>query len=389
MPHSTRPLAALTILLVSPLFLRAADPAPLYKTTYRVINVHRHCAVATEEAVRAELEVLDRVGMRAFVNLDGGLPDGNLPAWIKLRDKYPGRLIVFFMLDVRRSDRPDFFRDAVRDLERAVKIGAQGVKVWKDLGMYARDDKGRLIKADDARLDPFWAKCGELGVPVLLHTADEKEYWEPLTFNSFHYGLRAEKDQHYHNPDMPPWSELMRQRDAVLRKHPKTVFIGAHVGSQSLELKQLGEALDRYPNFHVDTAARQRILGRLNPNAVRDFFVKYQDRILFGTDDMVLFAGRKPGKSGNISVYPRDDPDWLSVDTNDTAAVRRWQDRAAFDYAQYLQYFETDRLDLLDPNRSGGAWLRIPGIKLPREVLEKMYHANAERLIPGLERKGN
>src|SRR5262249_5773724 len=153
--------------------------------------------------------------------------------------------------------------------------------------------------------------------PVLIHTADEREYWQPLTFNSIHYGLRNEADQHYKNPEMPPWEELIRQRDAVLKKHPKTKFIGAHMGCQSLDLKQLGETLDRYPNFSVDTAARQRILGRLNPPGVRDFFVKYQDRILFGTDDMVLFKGRKPSKSGNISLYPSDDPDWLWLDPKD------------------------------------------------------------------------
>jgi predicted TIM-barrel fold metal-dependent hydrolase len=378
------PTALLALLLHAGL-LRAADPAPLYQTGYRVINVHRHCAVATDAAVRAELEVLDRVGIHAFVNLDAGPPDGNLKDWIKLRDQHAGRVIVFFMLDVRRSDRPDFFKDAVRDVEQAAKLGAQGVKVWKDLGMYARDDKGKLLKADDPRLDPFWARCGELGLPVLIHTADEKEYWQPLTYNSFHYGLRAEQDQHYHNPEMPAWEELIRQRDAILKRHPKTRFIGAHMGSQSLDLKQLGETFETYPNFFVDTAARQRILGRLNPTAVRDFFVKYQDRILFGTDDMVLSGGRKPGKSVNITAYPRDDPNYRWIDARDEAAVRRWQDRAAFDYAQYLQYFETDRLDLLDPNRSGGAWLRIPGIKLPREVLEKLYHANAEKLIPGLK----
>jgi predicted TIM-barrel fold metal-dependent hydrolase len=391
MTYPSRCLTALLSLLLCPLALHAADPADaatVYKTSYRVINVHRHCGLASEEAVRAELEVLDQVGMHAFTTLDAGSPDDNVAAWIKLREKYPGRVIVFFKLDVRCADRPGYFRDAVRNLERAARLRVQGVKVWKDLGMYARDDVGKLLKADDPRLDPFWAKCGELRLPVLIHTADEKEYWQPLTYNSFHYGLRADEDQHYQNRDMPPWEELIRQRDAVLQKHPKTSFIGAHMGSQSMALQQLGETFAKYPNFSVDTAARQRILGRLNPNAVYDFFLKYQDRILFGSDDLILGQGRKkPAPTRNITLYPCEDPDTLYVDTKDAAAVRRWQARAAFDYAQYLQYFETDRLDLCDPNRSGGSWLRIPGIKLPREVLEKVYHANAEKLIPGLERK--
>jgi predicted TIM-barrel fold metal-dependent hydrolase len=387
MPSSTRYLAVLACLLC-PIAVHAADPPPLYKTSYRVINIHRHCGLATEEAVRAELEVLDQVGMHAFTNLDAGSPEDNVATWIKLRDKFPGRVIVFFKLDVRQSNKPNFFRDAVRNLERAAKLGVQGVKVWKELGMYAKDDAGKLIKADDPRLDPFWTKCGELGLPVLIHTADEKEYWQPLTYNSFHYGLRTDADQHNRNPDMPTWEELIRQRDAILKKHPKTNFIGAHMGSQSMDLKQLGETFEKYPNFYVDTAARQRIIGRLNPKAVSDFFTKYQDRIVFGTDDLTLTGGRKKAATTrNISIYPCEDPDVLYVDTKDTAAVRRWQQRAAFDYAQYLQYFETDRLDLLDPNRSGGDWLRMPGVKLPREVLEKLYHANAEKLIPGLKQK--
>jgi len=375
-------------LLGTDLTLRAADAEPPYKTKYRVINVHRHCVLATEAAVQTELEVLDRVGIATVTILDAGGPDGNLPAWIKLRQKYPDRLVVFMKPSFARVKEPSFFADLVLDLDRAAKLGVQGVKIWKDLGMSLKDAEGKLLKADDPRLDPFWARCGQLGLPVLIHVADPKEYWYPLTYNSLHFGMRAETDQHYHNPDMPRWEELIRQRDSLLKKHPKTQFIGAHFGSLCLDLKQLAATFDKYPNFFVDCAARQRILGRLNPPAVRDFFTKYQDRILFGSDDMVLYGGRKPSESKNISRYPSDDPDLLWIKLDDAEAVKRWQQRAAHDYGQYLQYFETDRLDWTDPNRSGGAWLRIPGVKLPPEVLEKFYHANAEKLIPGLVIKG-
>jgi predicted TIM-barrel fold metal-dependent hydrolase len=367
-------------------FVRGAEPSTLYKTRYRVINVHRHCATPSEAVMRAEFEVLDRVGMSQVVILDAGAPDGDLATWMKLRKEHPDRLIVFMKLSFDRVKQPTFFKDIVTDLERSAKMGVQGVKVWKDLGMYNRDGAGKLLKSDDPRLDPLWEKCGELGLPVLIHAADPREYWFPLTYNSFHYGLRPEADQHYNNPEMPGWDELIRQRDAILKKHPKTRFIGAHMGSLCLDLGQLEKTFERYPNFHVDCAARQRVLGRLNPNAVRDFFIKHQDRILFGTDDMVLSGGHKPRKSVNISVYPKDDPGYIWVDPADEKGVRQWQDRAAFDYSQYLQYFETDRADLVDPNRSGGSWLRMRGIKLPPEVLEKLYHANAEKLIPGIQK---
>lgn len=369
--------------------LPAAEPEAPYKTTYRVINVHRHCGLATEAALRAELEVLDRTGISAVTILDAGGREGNLGDWIKLKQKYPDRLIVFWKLDFAGVKREHFFDEIVRELEYAAKLGVQGVKVWKDLGMYNRDEKGVILKADDKRLDPFWAKCGELGLPVLIHTADEREYWQPLTYDSIHFGLRTEKDQHYNNPEMASWEELIQQRDAILARHPKTIFIGAHMGSQSQNLGELEATLDKYPNFYIESAARHRVFGRKNPPAIRAFFEKYQDRILFGTDGMVVDKGRKrpSGSSSNIVLYPKDDPNWEAVDTADAAAVKVWQNKAAEMYSQSLQYFETDRLDLVDPMSSGGPWLHTPGVKLPPEVLEKFYHGNAEKLIPGLKRQ--
>lgn len=362
----------------------AAETTVIYKSKYRIINIHRHCTQARQEFVRAELAAEDLAGVSAFVNLDVGSRELNLKEWVELRKKFGGRLILFFMLDARNSARPTFFDDAVRDLAYAASQGVQGVKVWKDLGMYARDHAGKLIAADDPRLDPFWRKCGELKLPVLMHTADEEEYWRPLTYNSYHYGTRQESDQHYRNSEIPKWDELIRQRDAVLERHPHTNFIGAHMGSQSLHLDQLGQTLERRPNFHVETAGRLRILGRLNPQAVRDFFVKYEDRILFGTDDLVLMKSVKPRNTANFTVYPRDDSIWELVDPADAEGVERWQRRAAENYSQYLQYFETERLDLYDPNHFATTWLRIPGIHLPDKTLEKLYYGNAARLIPGL-----
>ncbi len=364
--------------------LPAADAPADYKSSYRVINVHAHCGTPSDEALQAVFEVLDRVGIERIVILDGGSPAGSLPAWLKLREKYPQRLTVFLKLSFARITEPTFFADIVRDLEQAAQGGVQGVKVWKDLGMSVRDTDGRLLKADDKRLDPFWQKCGELGLPVLIHQADPKEYWYPLTYNSQHYAQRAEKDQFYNDPEMPTWEELIARRDHILEKHPRTKFIGAHLGSMSYDLTLLEATLKKHPNFSVDCAARQRIIGRLNPEAVRDFFVNNQDRILFGTDGILLFAGRKPSQSGNIMIYPSDDPGWLLVDPANRAAIRAWQQREVESIGQYLMYFETDLPNLTDPSRSGGPWLKFPGIKLPPEVLEKFYHGNAEKLIPGL-----
>ena len=127
--------------------------------------------------------------------LDADISTDNSAAWIKLQKKYPERLVVFLKPSFAKVKEKLFFADLVHDLEKAATMGVKGVKIWKDLGMYIRDGSDTLLKADDPRLDPFWAKCGELGLPVLIHTADEREYWYPLTPNSLHYGLRADKDQ--------------------------------------------------------------------------------------------------------------------------------------------------------------------------------------------------
>jgi len=286
----------------------------------------------------------------------------------------------FSKKDFEAIQDPGFFEGLVKELQRAAALGARGIKIWKDLGMYIRDGSGKLLRIDDPRLDPFWTKCGELGLVVFMHSADPREYWYPLTYNSLHYG-RSEEDQYYKIPGMPTWEDLIAQRDAVVAKHPKTIFIGAHFASMTLDLAGLAERLDRYPNLYTECGARLRMLGRLNPRAVRDFFTKYQDRILFGTDVGGLLAPRKT-KSQNWVVYGVDDHDLPRIDLKDVQAVRRWQDRQVLAYSRHFEYFETDRTDLVEPGGFGGDWLRLSGVKLPPAVLEKLYHGNAERLVP-------
>ncbi len=366
MRPDTFPVTAAALLIVVTISgpVAAQDEGrPIYKTNYRVVNVHRHYyEMPTEKVIESELEVMDRVGVDVMVILilgrDGTAPE--FPRWMELQRKYANRLVVFGSVDFRKIKRADFFTEIVRDLRLQHKMGIRGVKLWKDLGMTIRDGDGKLLKADDPRLDPFWSTCVELGLPVIFHCADPKEYWSPLTYNSFHYGM--DRPRHYDNPGMPGWNELIRQRDSVLKKHPKLTMIGAHLGSQTFDLHQLGLTLDKYPNFHVECAARLRILGRLNPKAVRDFFVKYQDRILFGTDWNILY----------------------DTDSTDEKSQRRLQEKATRFYGRYLEYFETDRTDLVEPYGHASQWLRLAGPKLPPEVLEKFYHKNAERLIPGL-----
>jgi len=373
--------------LVGALLLQQADRPP-YRTSYRVINVHHHWFQPDADAVHAQIEAMDANGIAAAVNLDAGRTDGTLPAWMELQKKYPGRIVNFAKFtakDFERIREPAFFDGLVRELETAAKMGIRGVKMWKDLGMIIRDGSGALLKIDDPRLDPFWARCGELGLVVFIHTADPKEYWYPLTYNSLHYASRTEEQQYYKIPGMPKWEELIEQRDNIVRKHPKTTFIGAHFGSMTFDLQGLAERLDRFPNFHVECAARLRILGRLSPKAVTDFFTKYQDRILFGTDGGVLASRKSASATKNILLYPVDDPEWVRLDAKDENVVGSWKTAQARFYGRHFEYFETDRTDLVDPSGFEPSWAKLSGAKLPPEVLEKFYHANAERLIPGLK----
>ena len=353
---------------------------PLYRTSYRIIDIHHHCDVPDPDTWRIRVEMLDRAGVSAVANLDAGRVDGTLPGWLDLQKASPGRVFPFPKFskkDFEGMQDPAFFDGLVKELRRAAERGARGIKIWKDLGMFIRDGSGKLLRIDDPRLDPFWKMCGELGLVVFMHSADPREYWYPITYDSLHYG-RSEEDQYYKIPGTPTWEELIAQRDAVVAKHPKTVFIGAHFASTQ-DLAGLAERLDRYPNLYTECGARMRMLGRIHPKAVRDFFTKYQDRILFGTDIGGLLAARKT-KSQNWLVYGVDDPDLPKIDVRDVEAIRRWQDRQVLSYSRHFEYFETDRADLPAP---GGEWPRLSGVKLPPEILEKFYHGNAERLIPG------
>jgi uncharacterized protein len=298
-------------------------------------------------------------------NYLGGWSEANLFSWLELRKHFPERLLVFGTVDFRRVlKEPTFFADIVIELERYVHRGVQGVKIWKNLGMHYRDTDGKLLRIDDPRLDAFWKKCGELGVPVLIHTADPKEYWYPKGYNTYQYEWE-QTAKYFNHAEVPKWEDLMAQRDNIVKKHPKTKFIGAHFASMSNDFDELAKTLERYPNLSVECGARLRFMYRYNPKAVRDFFIKYQDRILFGTDNYMI-----------------KDP--KLVDNAD--ALRQWQDRDAAFYSRYLEYFETDHLGILEPYGTYRDWMRLSGVKLPAEVLEKFYHGNAEKLIPGVKK---
>ena len=326
---------------------------------FPAIDAHNHLGPTDFAADWAERpaeelgDVLDAAGVEAIVNLDGGQGDilrRELERW---RAGLPGRVAVFAGLDYDSwSVDAAFGESEARRLKDGVAAGGAGLKVWKTLGLRARDPQGRLVPVDDPRLDPLWAAAGELGVPVTIHIADPIAFFEPLDGSNERWEeLQANPDWHFwptrprgqpDPEDFPPFDELIDGLEAVVARHPATMFIGAHVGCAPEDLARVSKILERCPNFHVDMAARLAELGR-QPYTARAFFERWSDRILFGTD--------APPDPRVYAIHYR------FLETFDES----------FDYG-------------VDDPPAQGRW-QIHGLGLPDEVLEKVYGANARRLI--------
>jgi predicted TIM-barrel fold metal-dependent hydrolase len=292
----------------------------------------------------ALLPVLDACNITAIVNLDGMWGD-ELEANLDRYDRaHPGRILTFAQADWGLVTEPDFGARMARQLEDSVRRGARGLKVWKMLGLRYRDAGGRLIPIDDDRLSDLWEAAAALNIPVLIHIADPVAFFDPLDrFNERWEELQRHPDWHFHGPQYPPFEALIAQFERLIAGHPRTTFIGAHVGCYPENLEWVGRMFATYPNFNADIAARLAELGR-QPYAAKRLFERYPDRIVFGLDS-----------------FPP------------TAAA----------YAPYFRFLETaDEHFPYAPDGVGGQgrW-RIYGIELPDDVLRQVYHGTAARLL--------
>jgi predicted TIM-barrel fold metal-dependent hydrolase len=341
--------------------LRARWAGAPSRPAFPAIDAHNHLgptpfsggwAAAGAEALR---ESMDASGIAGIVDLDGGQGEAlerEIGRWRPLGT----RVAVFAGLDYAMwAERPDFGDEEARRLYHAAAAGARGLKVWKPLGLRARDSAGRLIAVDDPRLDPLWAAAGELGLPVTIHVADPIAFFEPLdSANERWEELHLHPDWHFWprqphgHPEasgFPCFETVMAGLEAVVARHPRSTFIGAHVGCAAEDLGRVSRMLADHPNWNVDLAARIAELGR-QPYTARDFICRWKDRVLFGTDDPPDFAA--------WSVYFR------FLETADES----------FPY------------DAGGGPGSQGRWA-VSGLFLPPEVLRLVYADNARRLIFG------
>jgi len=288
------------------------------------------------------IELMDELNIRVVVNLDGAFGDQTKINIERYKVPYPDRFAVFCGLDWDKVNEPGFGEMQAKKLEGEVIAGAQGLKIWNSLGLRYRDENGRLIMPDDPRLDPVWQAAGEQGIPVLIHTADPVAFFWPLDETNERWEeLHDIPDAHWYGKDYPRHIDLIESLLQVVEKHSGTTFIAAHVLSYAENLKYVGNALDRYSNLYVDTGERIGELCR-QPYSAWQFMIDYQDRILFGVD------------------IPND---------------RRT-------YQTYFRALETMD-EYFDYGRKQGRYA-IYGLHLPDDVLEKVYHLNAMKVIPGL-----
>jgi predicted TIM-barrel fold metal-dependent hydrolase len=313
----------------------------LSRAKFPFIDVHSHHRRPSPERVDSLLLDMDAMNMGLMVNLSGGQGDVLAQTVAAMTTRYPSRFVVFANLSFDGVDDSDFGERAAAQLERDVQAGARGLKIFKNLGMSLRDSAGNRIATDDSRFDPIWAKAGELGIPVLIHTGEPASFFEPHDQFNERWLELVERPNRARPPE-PSWEQIMNEQWNVFRRHPGTNFISAHLAWLGGDLGRLGRLFDELPNMHVGIGAVLAELGR-QPRFAKQWFVRYQDRVLFGKD----------------SWNPEE-------------------------YHYYFRTLETAD-EYFDYYRRRHAFWKLYGLDLPDDVLRKLYYENAIRLIPGID----
>ena len=314
------------------------------KAKFPFIDVHNHQFEMPDMDLGVLIREMDKLNMKVMVNLSGQSGDLIKKSVANIREHYPKRFIVFANVDFNRVGDAGWGEKAAKQLEEDVKNGANGLKIYKNLGFSVMDINGKRVTEDDARLDPIWKKAGELKIPVLIHTADPKPFWDPMDANNERWlelSTHPNRKRDANNP--APWDTLIAEQHRLFKKHRNTTFIAAHFGWYPNDLQKLGQLLDELPNVVVEFGAVIAELGR-QPRAAKQFFTKYQDRILFGKDS------------------------WVPEE-----------------YATYFRVLETED-EYFPYHKKYHAFWAMYGMGLPDDILKKIYYKNALRIIPNLDK---
>ena len=321
---------------------------------FPVVDFHLHGrSLATAADYRKMIALMDQTGIGVICNMDGGYGkafDDNMLAGEPYRD----RVLHFARLNYEGINEPGWSEKAAAELERCFRAGAHGLKIAKELGLALRSGDGTYIQADDRRFDSIWELCARYDKPVMIHINDSYGRFLPIGPENERYeaGLwRHDTDGNYYGTGHPSMEVIEKARDNIHTRHPRTRFVNAHMAMRYYDMDKVAALLDRFPNADVELSATVQDLGRA-PRMIRDFFIKYQGRILFGSDG-------NPGRGIEEFWVPH----WRFLETFDEH----------FDHPAQLRSPTGAPLH--------GRW-RIYGIGLPDEVLRKVYYANALRYLP-------
>jgi uncharacterized protein len=317
------------------------------RAKYPVIDIHNHTTVSASNVERLVAD-MDALNLRVLNNLSGGSDPDAIRQKVEFirSSKYPDRFRVFANLDWNGAGGAGWAERAVSRLEQSIANGAIGLKIFKNLGLSAKKADGTRLHVDDPVLKPVWDACARLNIPVLIHVGEPQEFFSPLDSNNERWlELSLFRDRRHYMPGEPSFEDLMAERDAMFAANPKTRYINAHFGWYGNDLGRAARLLDRLPNVVMDLSAVLYDFGR-QPRAAREFFVKYQDRVLFGKD----------------SYEPTE-------------------------YPYYWRVFETAD-EYFDYYRAYHAFWKLYGMDLPDAVLKKVYYQNALRVVPGLPQGG-
>jgi len=320
-----------------------------------------------DEWIEKALAVFDKVGVVKFCNKNGGfLGSPQFDATLRIKERLKEKFEFFVNPNWENVDDPTWGKREADRLEQEVRLGAKGMKIFKNLGLRVRGSDGKLLHVDDPRLDPIFERAADLNAVMAMHTGDPKAFFEPITPQNERYDeLSLAPEWSFYGKDYPKRDELLRERDELIARHPRTTFLLIHLGNKPEDLDYVASLLDRFPNVYVDTSARVPEFGRLPVDKVRAFFIRYQDRILFGTDFGISAMGVN---LGSVSKNPPT-----------------FDDEVKF-YQAHYRFFESDLTNIDHPTPIQGRW-KVNGIHLPAPVLRKLYYDNAEKLI--FERKTN
>jgi uncharacterized protein len=335
------------------LLLRDFHPHPMLhvpvhevaRAKFGVWDVHNHvddvdgigARIPAEEIVKR----MDAVNVQKVVILTGGWGKALQGVLDNTAKKYPDRFIVFTEMDWSKVNDPNFSQEMVAQLDDAVRRGARGLKILKNLGLGVRDANGKFLRVDEARLDPVWEECGRLGMPVFIHVTDPEAFFTPIDGNNERYEeLKQNPTWSFYGHGFPSKQEILEERNRIVERHPHTTFVALHVANWPENLDAVSGWLDKYPNMMVEFGAREAELGR-QPRRAAKFFQDYQDRIMFGTD------------SDPEEAMYRNYFRWLETEDD------------------YFEYWGS-------PGQ--GRWA-IYGLGLSDEILKKVYQSNAEKVF--------